>query len=113
MYKNRIFIKDIYVNNEKLLDNNILVCGMIETIRKQTEIVFININDGTCLKGLQILLNKCDDPSDNFKTIFEKGTKGTIISVFGKLIESPAKGQDFELIASDKINYFGCICDPV
>ena len=55
--------------------------------------------------------NKDELNNDRFTDILEKGTKGTIISVFGKLIKS-LKGQDYELIADNKgVDYFDCICE--
>ena len=112
MDKKRHFIKDIYDNYQNLLSKEVLVCGMIDNIRKQSNIVFLDINDGTCLKGIQVILDQGDDITDNYKNIIEKGSKGTILSVKGTLIESPAKGQDFELAANkDGIEYFDCIVD--
>ena len=34
---------------------------MIDNIRKQSNIVFLDINDGTCLKGIQVILDQGDD----------------------------------------------------
>ena len=113
MYSERIFVNDLYKNYINFLEREITICGMIDNIRKQSNMVFIDLNDGTYLKGLQVIMNKHDDNDINFQNIFEKGTKGTIISVKGKLIKSPAKGQEFELICNnDGINYFDCIVDP-
>lgn len=111
MFKNRIFINKIHEDYKKFIDKEIVICGMIETIRKQSEMAFINLNDGTCLKDIQIVMNKSADNGKNFTSIFEKGTKGTIMSVRGKIIKSPAKGQDFEMIASNEIDFFDCIND--
>ena len=109
MLKERVFINKI---NNDMIGDNFLVCGMINNIRKQSNMAFIDLNDGTCLKDLQVILNKDDLNDSNFTDILEKGTKGTIISVFGNLIESPAKGQDYELVAyNDGIEYFDCISD--
>ena len=95
-----------------MIGDNILVCGMINNIRKQSNMAFIDLNDGTCLKDLQVILNKDELNNSNFTDILERGTKGTIISVFGKLTKSPAKGQDYELVAHNQgIAYFDCICD--
>jgi asparaginyl-tRNA synthetase len=108
----RHFIKDIHINYETLINKEITICGMIDNIRKQSNIVFLDINDGTCLKGLQVILDKNIDISENYKQILEKGSKGTIISVKGILTKSPAKGQNCELISfQNGIDYFDCIVD--
>ena len=112
MFSERQFIKNINENYKLLIDKNILICGMIDNIRKQSNIAFLDINDGTSLKGIQVILDKSENVSENYKNILEKGSKGTILSIKGKIIESPAKGQDYELIADiDGIDYFGCIVD--
>ena len=112
MYADRVFIKDIYDNYNKFLNKEVLICGMIDNIRKQSTMVFLDINDGTCLKGIQVIMNKGEENSEKYKDIFDRGTKGTIISIKGQLIESPAKGQDFELVCNnDGVEHFGCIVE--
>lgn len=112
MFVNRTFIKDIYQNEEKYKNKEITICGMINNIRKQTNLCFIDVNDGSQLKGLQVILEKQEDKeyTQDYLTLFEKGSKGMIISVNGLLIESPAKGQSVELKANI-VNYFNSIID--
>jgi asparaginyl-tRNA synthetase len=112
MFSERKFIKNIHENYKLFIGKNILICGMIDNIRKQSNIAFLDINDGTSLKGVQVILDKNENISESYKNILEKGSKGTILSIKGKIIESPAKGQDFELVAdADGIDYFDCIVD--
>lgn len=104
--RNRIIIKEILTQDPEhnYINTEINVCGWIETMRvqKQNGIGFISLNDGSCVKGLQIVL----DGSEGLKEIYERGTKGVCIKVKGMLIESPAQGQDVELKA-DTIEIFG------
>ena len=83
-------IKDI---TKDIIGEDITVSGWIKNHRKQAKFGFIDLNDGTCFNGLQIVYN------DNLE-IFDELTKlklGSAITVTGKLIESPAAGQEYEL----------------
>ncbi|MBQ3415248.1 MAG: asparagine--tRNA ligase [Clostridia bacterium] len=74
-------IKEIYDLYRDYLDKEIVVKGWIRKHRKQKEIGFIDISDGTCFKKLQIVYDK--DLSD-----FDKFTKihfGSAIEVKGIL----------------------------
>lgn len=78
------------------------VNGWIKTCRDQKAIIFIAICDGSSQKTLQIV---CDSKIiDNFDEV-KQLTTGSSISVIGKLVQSPAKGQTLELIA-EKISIY-------
>jgi len=74
----------------KLLNNNITINGWILTVRNQKDVVFIKLNDGSNSQGIQLVVNEKLDNLDKLNI-------GTSISATGVLIESPAKGQLFEL----------------
>ena len=98
--RKRIIIKELLLQDPEnnYIDKEITVCGWIETMRiqKQNGIGFISLNDGSCVKGLQIVL----DGGDGLKEIYDKGTKGVSLRVKGILVESPAQGQNVELKAN-------------
>lgn len=112
MFVNRTFIKDIFKNEDNYINRDIIICGMINNIRKQTNLCFIDVNDGSQLKGLQIILDKQEniEYSHSYLTLFDKGSKGMIIKVNGILSKSPAKGQSVELKAKE-VDYFDSIID--
>lgn len=58
---------------------------------------FIEVNDGTFLKNLQIVFN---DKLSNFSEV-EKISIGSSIEVNGVLVKSPAAGQEYELQAEN------------
>jgi len=113
MYSERIFINNLFKSEKEYIGKEITVCGMIQNIRKQANIAFVELNDGTMLKGLQIIMDTTlVTGDDKFDKIFESGTKGTIISCKGKIIQSPSKGQTIEMTSNgDGINYFDCIVE--
>ena len=92
-------IKDIYEQYEKLLDKDIEVRGWIRKHRKQKEVGFIDLYDGTCLKILQIVY---DEKIKDFSRI-QKLHNGSSIIVKGKISKSPGKGQEFEMQAEEII----------
>ncbi|MFH1522342.1 MAG: asparagine--tRNA ligase [Patescibacteria group bacterium] len=90
-----INIKELHKNTNKFLNHEVVVQGWIRTVRSSNKVGFIELNDGTYFKGLQIVFAK---ELNNFNEL-TKITVGSAIEVKGKLMESPAKGQAFELKA--------------
>ena len=76
---------------------NIQVKGWVRTCRESKEVIFIEINDGSCLKNIQAV---ADGSLSNYKDV-EKLTTGSSVAVSGDLIESPGKGQQWELKVKD------------
>ena len=69
------------------------VKGWLRTVRTSKGVVFLNLNDGSNMNGLQAVV---DAESPGFETA--KGlTTGSAVSIEGELVESPAKGQRVEL----------------
>lgn len=88
-------LREVYKNLDSLYDEEITLEGWIRNHRKQKEFGFIDFYDGTCFKSVQIVY-------DNTLTNFDEITKfhiGSSIKVSGKVIKSPAKGQEFEIKA--------------
>ena len=81
-----LFIKD-YVNKE------VSISGWIRNHRKQKEFGFIDFNDGTYFKNLQIVY---DNTLKDFLEI-QKLHIGSAITVKGKIIKSEGSGQDIEM----------------
>mgnify|MGYP001493400374 CR=1 FL=1 len=100
LYKpNHHSIKEVL--NKKYLNKCVRCVGWIRTVRHQSEFSFCSINDGSTSECLQIIVNK--DPS------FKKACTGCSISVCGEIVNSPAKGQEFELVATEVI-FHGFLC---
>ncbi len=90
-----IFIKQIYKYTKEYLNKKVAVSGWVRTVRSSNEFGFIELNDGTFFKNLQIVFEK---NLDNFNKI-TKVTIGSALKVSGALVKSPAKGQVFEVKA--------------
>jgi asparaginyl-tRNA synthetase len=70
------------------------VAGWVRSTRASGDIVFIVLNDGSNLSGIQLVLERNDIP--DFERFSKTGT-GTAIQAKGRLSPSPAAGQQFEL----------------
>ncbi len=92
-------IKEIYKDSSKYLDQEITVEGWIRTSRSSKSFGFIELNDGTFFKNLQIVY---DDSMENFKEI-EKYPLSSALIIRGTLLATPEAKQDFELKASEII----------
>jgi asparaginyl-tRNA synthetase len=74
-----------------------LIKGWIRTKRVSKGFCFIELNDGSCLSNIQVV---ADENIANYKEVIELGT-GSSIEVTGELIDSPAKGQKYEIKAHE------------
>ena len=92
----KILIKSLYRDTKEYLGKNIFVSGWVRTSRSSKDFGFIELNDGSFFKGLQIVFSS---NLSNFVEI-EKISLGSSLEIEGELVESPASGQVFELKAS-------------
>ena len=88
-------VKDIYLDYKKYLDKEITLQGWVRSHRKQKEFGFIDFNDGTYQKSLQIVY---DNTLSTFDEI-QKIKLGSAITVKGTIVKSEGT-QDFELKAN-------------
>ena len=86
-------ISEIF-KNSALLETEVTVCGWVRTSRDSKSMAFIELNDGTTLKHLQIVINKADfdDISDYMKL-------GTALKVTGKAVKSAVAADSVEINA--------------
>ncbi len=76
---------------------SILVKGWVRTRRDSKTFSFVEINDGSCLKNIQIVV----DASLPAYAEIGKVTTGAAVSVSGELAASQGKGQKWEIQASN------------
>ena len=73
------------------------VYGWVRTKRDSKNVCFFELSDGSCLKNLQVIVDKESyDPEE----ILAKLTTGAGVEVDGMLVESPGQNQAVELRAS-------------
>ena len=84
----RIEIKKLFDGADAYADQSVTVCGWVRTLRDSKAIGFIEINDGSCFKGVQIVFEAAK--LANYKDI-AKLNVGSAIKVTGKLILTPSR----------------------
>lgn len=94
----RIEIKKLFEGADAYADQSVTVCGWVRTLRDSKAIGFIEINDGSCFKGVQIVFEAAK--LANYKDI-AKLNVGSAIKVTGKLILTPNANQPFEINADE------------
>lgn len=93
-YGHRLRIAKLYESHEEFMYKIITVAGWARTVRPGgKDFVFIELTDGSCQKGLQVVVFGAIEGFDNIS----KTNVGTSFRLKGTLIKSPAKGQLFEL----------------
>lgn len=70
-----------------------IVAGWVRTKRESKENIFIEINDGSCLSNLQVVVGVGDSSFD----IAQRLHTGASVYIQGSLVPSPAVGQTWEL----------------
>lgn len=92
-------IKDLYRNSESYVDQQVQISGWVRTVRDSKTFGFIELNDGSFFKGVQIVF---DQQLDNFKEIAKLPISASI-RVKGDFILTPQAKQPFEIKAFEVI----------
>ena len=105
-------IKDILVSEPD--GKNITVCGWVRTVRDSKNLVFIQVNDGSCFANIQLTFDR-NNPSDNanvesIEAELKKLNTGASVRAEGLLVPSPASGQAVE-VTLEKLTCLG-VCPP-
>lgn len=102
----RAEIKALFANKGIKDSESVTVAGWVKTSRESKNFGFIEINDGSCFKNLQIVVEA--EKFDNFKEVANINV-GSAIIVKGKIVLTPDAKQPFEVNA-DEISVEGS-CD--
>ena len=89
----RTLIRDALASEAPVAD--LTVCGWIRTRRDAKDVIFLEINDGSCLTNLQCVV----DPDSPVREKLGGDGTGASLCVKGDLVASPGKGQRWELHA--------------
>ena len=92
----KVVVKKLYRETEAWIGKEIEISGWIRTIRASNAFGFIEINDGSFFKNIQVVF---ESDLDNYKEIAKLGT-GSAITVAGTLVESQGSKQAFEVKAA-------------
>lgn len=92
-----IVIKDLYEYTKKYNNKEVILEGWVKTIRDSKTFGFIELNDGSFFKNVQVVIT---DKLDNFEKV-AKLSIYSCIKVTGKLIITENAKQPFEIQATN------------
>ena len=96
-------LKDLFRSTNEFINKEITVGGWVRTSRSNKNLAFIELNDGSFFRSVQVVLE------DNLRLDAEKALgfddasklgAGSCITVVGTVVESPGAKQPFEIKAS-------------
>ncbi|MFD3155500.1 asparagine--tRNA ligase [Haloimpatiens sp. FM7330] len=90
-----ILIKSIYRETAKYSGKEVKIAGWVRTIRASKAFGFIEVNDGSFFKNIQVVF---EENLENFKEL-SKLPISSSIEVEGELVETPGSKQRFEIKA--------------
>ena len=93
----RITIAAIFADQESLGGQTITVMGWARTIRDMKTFGFIELNDGSCFKNLQVVMEA--NAIDNYKEIAGQNV-GAALVVKGEVVLTPGAKQPLEVKAA-------------
>ncbi len=103
-------VKDLYKSTSEFSNKQITIEGWVKTVRASKNFGFIELNDGTFFKNIQIVFN---NDLKNFNEIC-KLTISSSIKVEGTLVETPESKQPFEIHSSSiEIEYLSDASYPL
>ncbi|MDD6871722.1 MAG: asparagine--tRNA ligase [Clostridiales bacterium] len=90
-------IKALYTAKPAENMNNVTVNGWVRTMRESKTFAFVELNDGTYFKNLQIILDEA--VLADYRALVKAITVGASLTVTGTLVMTPEMKQPFELRA--------------
>jgi len=91
----RLKVKRILESDASIVGKTIVVRGWVRTVRDQKKFSFIEVNDGSSLAGLQCVA-EAEIPT---YAQVAKFSTGAAVEITGTVVESPGKGQKYEIKA--------------
>ena len=82
--------------NSSQATKDLLVKGWVRTRRDAKGLSFLELNDGSCLKNLQVIVDAATPAAEALETV----TTGAAVEVEGALVASPGKNQQWEVHAT-------------
>jgi asparaginyl-tRNA synthetase len=94
-------VKDLLQRDQA--GGKVSVRGWLKTARHSKELSFLEISDGSCLPGIQVLV---EPALANYTSEVRHLLAGCTVAATGELVDSPGRGQRFE-IRAERIELVG------
>lgn len=98
-----IDIRDV-MNDDSYIQKDVTVCGWVRTSRDSKTMAFLELNDGTTFKHLQIVINKSDFEDEDLKPFLQLGAS---LKVLGTVVPSAVNKQGGVEINAKEITVIG------
>lgn len=92
----KLLVKQIYRGSEKYADQVVSISGWIRTLRSSKAFGFIEVNDGSFFKNIQVVF---EEELENFAEIAKLPISSSL-TIEGKLVVTPEAKQPFEIKAT-------------
>ena len=92
----KVTVRELYRKEKELLGKEIEISGWVRKLRDQKNFGFIEVNDGSFFKGIQVVYGA---ELENFEEISHLSISSSI-RVCGAFKESEGKGQSSEIVAT-------------
>ena len=99
----RQLIRELYENSKSFADKTVTVGGWVRSIRDSKAFGFIDLNDGSFFKGVQVVFER--NVIQNYDEIAKQNV-GAALVITGTVVLTPENKQPFE-IKADKIDIEG------
>ena len=96
----------VEILNSQAVDTDVVVKGWVRTKRGNKNVAFIALNDGSCMRNIQVVVDLQKISEETLKPI----TTGACLRVDGRLVASLGAGQGVE-VQAEKIEIYGT-ADP-
>ena len=92
----RTKVREIFERPESFGDRELVVCGWVRTVRDMKNFGFIELNDGSCFKSIQVVF--AQDKLENYDEIAKQNV-GAALIVRCRVVLTPEAKQPLELQA--------------
>lgn len=99
----KTLVKEIYRSTGEYAEKTVTVSGWVRNLRSSKSFGFIELNDGSFFKSIQVVIE--EDKLDNFEKLTKLNTAAAI-TVTGTLVLTPDAKQPFE-IKAEKVEIDG------
>jgi len=89
-----------YVLAQTPQSQEIEISGWVRTKREMKNLVFVEVNDGSCFASIQCTFDRANMTDKETEENLLLITTGACVKINGKLVSSPASGQAVEIAAS-------------
>ena len=94
----RVLLRDIHADAASFADREVVVGGWARSVRDSRAFGFIDLNDGSSFKGVQVVFER--EKIDNYDEISHLNV-GSSVVVRGTLVLTPEAKQPFEIKATE------------